>query len=66
LRVWSRSFVPIKARNHANSGAQEASWRENNRCVSNGEQTQCVAHLAMKRGPSVNFSGYWQRHKKIA
>jgi len=34
-----------------------------NRRVSNGEQTQCVAHLAMKRGPSVDFSGYW-RHIK--
>jgi len=22
-----------------------------------------LAHLAMKRGPSVDFSGYWQRHK---
>lgn len=42
--------------------AQEASWREDNRRVANGEQVRAVAALAMKRGPSVDFSGYWQRH----
>lgn len=46
--------------------AQEASWREDNRRVTNGEQTQRLAHLAMSRGPSVDFSGYWQRHVKEA
>jgi transposase-like protein len=46
--------------------AQEASWREDNRRVANGEQTRTVAALAMKRGPSVDFSGYWQRHVKAA
>lgn len=44
--------------------AQEASWREDNRRVTNGEQTQRLAHLVMSRGPSVDFSGYWQRHIK--
>jgi transposase-like protein len=42
--------------------AQEASWREDNRRVSNGDQTYRVAGLAMKNKPSVDFSGYWQRH----
>lgn len=42
--------------------AQEASWREDNRRVANGDQTRSVAALAMKRGPSVDFGGYWQRH----
>jgi transposase-like protein len=42
--------------------AQEASWREDNRRVSNGEQVHRVAALAMQRGKSVDFSGYWQRH----
>jgi len=42
--------------------AQEASWREDNRRVTNGDQTQRIAHLAMSRKPSVDFSGYWQRH----
>jgi len=46
--------------------AQEASWREDNRRVTNGEQVRTVAQLAMKRGPSVDFSGYWQRHVKSA
>jgi hypothetical protein len=41
---------------------QEASRREDNRRVTNGEQTRTVAALAMKRDPSVDFSGYWQRH----
>jgi hypothetical protein len=38
--------------------AQESTWREDNRRVANGDQVQ---RLAMKRGPSVDFSGYWQR-----
>jgi hypothetical protein len=41
--------------------AQEASWREDNRRISNGEQVDMVSGLAMKRGPSVDFCGYWQR-----
>ncbi|MGY3238108.1 uncharacterized protein YkuJ [Bradyrhizobium sp. USDA 4448] len=41
--------------------AQESSWREDNRRVSNGYQTQRVAVLALKRGKSVDFTGYWQR-----
>jgi transposase-like protein len=43
--------------------AQEAAWREDSRRVANGEQVQRVAHLAMANKPSVDFSGYWQRHK---
>ncbi len=43
--------------------AQEASWREDNRRSANGEQVQQLAGLAMKRKPSVDFSGYWQRHQ---
>jgi len=46
--------------------AQEASWREDNRRIANGEQVRTVAHNALKRGPSVDFSGYWQRHVKAA
>jgi hypothetical protein len=41
--------------------AQEASWREDHRRISNGDQIDMVSGLAMKRGPSVDFSGYWQR-----
>ncbi len=42
--------------------AQEASWREDNRRASNGDQTYRIAGLAMKRKQSVDFTGYWQRH----
>jgi transposase-like protein len=42
--------------------AQEASWREDNRRESNGAQASRVAGLAMQQKPSVDFSGYWQRH----
>jgi ISXO2-like transposase domain len=42
--------------------AQESSWREDHRRTRNGEQVDMVSGLAMKRGPSVDFGGYWQRH----
>ena len=42
--------------------AQEASWREDNRRQSNGDQVNRLAGLAVKRGKSVDFTGYWQRH----
>jgi hypothetical protein len=42
--------------------AQESAWREDNRRVSNGQQVRRVAGLALGRGKSVDFSGYWQRH----
>jgi hypothetical protein len=45
--------------------AQEASWREDNRRSSNGEQVNRVAGLAMASKPSVDFSGYWQRRKLV-
>jgi hypothetical protein len=43
--------------------AQEASWREDCRRMSNGEQVNRVAGLAMVSKPSVDFAGYWQRHQ---
>ncbi len=42
--------------------AQEASWREDNRRVPNGDQVSRIAGLAMRSKPSVDFAGYWQRH----
>lgn len=44
--------------------AQEASWREDNRRVSNGEQVRAVSGLAMKCKTSAVFCGYWQRAAK--
>lgn len=46
--------------------AQESSWREDNRRVANGEQVNRVASLALRRGKSVDFGGYWQRHVQDA
>jgi transposase-like protein len=41
--------------------AQEAAWRDDLRRVSNGEQAHGVIELALRCGPSIDFSGYWQR-----
>jgi hypothetical protein len=30
--------------------------------VSNGDQVSRITALALKRGKSVDFTGYWQRH----
>ena len=45
--------------------AQEAAWREDNRRTANGEQIFRIAHLALNARPSVDFCGYWQRHKGV-
>jgi len=37
--------------------------RDNGR-LSNGEQVNRLAALSLKRGKSVDFGGYWQRHSK--
>jgi hypothetical protein len=42
--------------------AQEASWSKDSRQSSNGEQVNRVAGLALRNKPSVDFTGYWQRH----
>lgn len=42
--------------------AQEASWREDHRRSSNGDQIHSVAGLAMHKKTSPDFVGYWQRH----
>lgn len=41
--------------------AQEASWREDNRRVSNGSQAMLVAESAMLSPVSRKWAGYWQR-----
>ncbi|CAN5499066.1 hypothetical protein BH10PSE7_BH10PSE7_44700 [soil metagenome] len=46
--------------------AQEATWREDNRRVSNGEQVSRLAGLAMMGKQSREFCGYWQRRKAVA
>ncbi len=42
--------------------AQEASWREDNRRMANGDQVHRLAGLAMSKRTSPDFVGYWQRH----
>lgn len=46
--------------------AQEAAWREDNRRSANGEQVKRIVDLALGRKKSVDFCGYWQRHKPEA
>jgi transposase-like protein len=41
--------------------AQEASWREDHRRMSNGEQVERLAGLMTKKKASPDFTGYWQR-----
>lgn len=70
---WAESFFSRLRRgemghHHHISGvylvryAQEAAWREDNRRMGNGEQVERVGELALGRGKSVDFTGYWQRH----
>jgi len=46
---------------YLNSYASEASWREDNRRIANGEQAAKVGYAAMASKQSCRFSGYWQR-----
>jgi ATP-dependent exoDNAse (exonuclease V) beta subunit len=67
-------FIPEKLQIAHGSGlvlspalcAGESSWREDNWRVSNGDQANRIAALALKRGKSVDFTGYWQRHIQSA
>jgi len=46
---------------HSERGRQLRRLGEENR-RSNGEQVTQIAGLALKSRPSLDFSGYWQRH----
>lgn len=46
--------------------AQESAWREDNRRMSNGDQVNRLAGLAVTARKSVDFTGYWQRHVQAA
>jgi len=46
--------------------AQESAWREDARRVDNGAQVRRVTQLALSSKPSIDFSGYYQRHLKAA
>jgi hypothetical protein len=36
-------------------------WREDNRRISNGEQFEIIAGLAIRHPVSTAWAGYWQR-----
>lgn len=42
--------------------AVESAFREDVRRVDNGAQVRRVTQLALTRGPSIDFAGYYQRH----
>jgi transposase-like protein len=46
--------------------AKEAAWREDHRRDSTGLQLRVVVGLVTRNGPSVDFCGYWQRHRRAA
>jgi hypothetical protein len=58
LAWWPRTAIEM----WAGPFAQEASWREDNRRLSNGEEVSRIAGLAMASEQPVDFCGYWQRH----
>lgn len=46
---------------HLHQYTAEMAWREDNRRVSNGEQFEIIAGLAIRRPVSTAWSRYWQR-----
>ena len=46
--------------------ANEMSWREDNRRISNGEQFLTVAAAGLHHPVSRQWKGYWQRRKAVA
>jgi hypothetical protein len=43
---------------------QEMAWKETHRREANGEQFTLLGRLAAACRPSVDFCGYWQRHRQ--
>ncbi len=41
--------------------SSEMAWRENNRRISNGEQSLAVTAASLRAAPSKSWKGYWQR-----
>ena len=46
---------------HLGQYAAEMAWREDHRYVSNGEQFEKIAALAIRHAQSSKWRGYWQR-----
>src|SRR5690242_1754504 len=45
---------------------RELAWREDHRRDNTGQQVRTVVRLVVRSGPSVDFCGYWQRHRHAA
>ena len=59
---WKASITTLPV--HTFCGTLKSRLGEDNGRVSNGEQVNRLAALSLKRGKSVDFGGYWQRHSK--
>jgi hypothetical protein len=44
---------------------REAAWKEDHRRTSNGKQFRRIVALVAASRPSIDFCGYWQRHRAI-
>jgi hypothetical protein len=65
---WTISMDQLEGSYHHIAGAylvryaQERSWRGTTARLPKSEQVNRLAALSLKRGKSVDFGGYWQRH----
>jgi ISXO2-like transposase domain len=65
---WAEEFfsrIRRAEQGHHHHIAGPASWREDHRQISNGEQVHMISGLAMKRGLAADFCGYWQKNKAM-
>jgi hypothetical protein len=44
---------------------REAAWKEDHRRTSNGEPVRRIVALVAASRPSIDFCGYWQRHRAV-
>ncbi len=59
---WKASITTLLVRTFC--GMLTSGLGEGTTARPNGEQVNRLAALSLKRGKSVDFGGYWQRHSK--
>lgn len=64
IRRGERGIYVSISGNHAQNYADEFSWREDHRRVSNGQQFRAVLGQAAKLPRSERWVGYWQKRPK--
>ena len=70
-QILSPAIAVLWRKRHKRAGnyllryAQEASWREDNRRVSNGEQYLMIASAALAHPVSRQWKGYWRRSIRV-